>query len=129
MCFSIEARVPFLDHRLVEKTLASLDNVFIKNGTTKYILRESMIGIVPEKIGMRQDKMGFGTPQDEWFRDSLFQDFISGILSSKSFKNREIIDSAKATELYSKHLKEKINISKDIWKWINLELWFREYVD
>jgi asparagine synthase (glutamine-hydrolysing) len=129
MWFSIEARVPFLDHRLVERTLASSSELFIKNGITKSVLRESMTGILPEKIRTRKDKMGFGTPQGEWFRDELFQKLIKGIIMSESFRNRGVIDPEKAMVLYKKHLMKRIDISKDIWKWINIELWFREYID
>jgi asparagine synthase (glutamine-hydrolysing) len=88
-----------------------------------------MTGILPEKIRTRKDKMGFGTPQGEWFRDELFQKLIKGIIMSESFRNRGVIDPEKAMVLYKKHLMKRIDISKDIWKWINIELWFREYID
>jgi asparagine synthase (glutamine-hydrolysing) len=57
MWFSIEARLPFLDYRLVERTLSLSPDQIIRSGTTKYILRESMKGLLPEKIRMRQDRM------------------------------------------------------------------------
>lgn len=129
MWFSLESRVPFLDYRLVEKTLASASDNKIKNGMTKYILREAMKGILPEKIRVRKDKIGFGTPQDEWFRDKIFVGLVNDILDSESFKRRKIIDTEKAKKLYQKHLNKEINISKEIWKWINLELWFRKFID
>jgi asparagine synthase (glutamine-hydrolysing) len=129
MWFSIEARVPFLDHRLVEKTLASSNDLFIKDGITKSIMREAMTGILPEKIRTRKDKMGFGTPQEDWFKDESFQKLIKEIINSESFRNRRIVDPEKAMVLYEKHLINKINISKEIWKWLNIELWFREFID
>src|SRR5690606_14387837 len=85
--FSLEARVPFLDYRLVEKTLASADDWAIRDGITQYILRESMKNILPEKIRMRNDKIGFGTPQDEWFRTEAWKNIVEKILKSDSFKN------------------------------------------
>jgi len=129
MWHSIEARVPFLDYRLVEKTLSMNSDFKIRKGTTKYILRESMKGILPEKIRLRKDKIGFNTPEDEWFRTPLFQKFIYDILDSQSFGDRGYFDSGKAKELYKKHLDKTINISRDIWKWINTELWFRKFID
>ena len=129
MHFSLEARVPFLDYRLVEKTLASADNWAIKKGVTKYILRESMKGILPEKIRMRNDKMGFGTPQDEWFREPAWQRIIEDIIKSESLGSRKIIDPVVALKKYREHLSGKINIAKEIWKWIHLELWFRTFID
>jgi len=129
MCFSLEARVPFLDYRLVEKVLATPSEMIIKNGATKYILREAMKGILPETIRIRRDKVGFDTPQAEWFRTNAWQERIFEILNSDSFKQRNLIDSAIATKQYKRHLKGKIDISKEIWKWVHLELWFREFID
>lgn len=129
MWHSLEARVPFLDYRLVEKTLATNSSMIIHNGWTKHILREAMKGRMPEKIRMRRDKMGFGTPQDEWFRSNQWQEIINEILNSESFANRNIVDPAKAKELFGRHLAGKTNISKDIWKWVHLELWFRQFID
>jgi asparagine synthase (glutamine-hydrolysing) len=129
MWFSIEARVPFLDYRLVERILASPPDMIIKNGMTKYILRESMKDKIPEKIRLRSSKIGFGTPQDEWFRSPEWQLFILNILNSNSFKERNIIDSEIVLHQYNKHLKGKINVSNEIWKWVHLELWFRKFID
>jgi len=129
MWFSIEARTPFLDYHLIERTLATHMDLFIRDGMTKYLLRESMKGILPEKIRLRRDKMGFETPQDEWFRTSVWQKIIREVLTSESFKNRDLIDSKKALIEYEKHLSGRKNIAKDIWKWIHLELWFREFID
>lgn len=129
MWFSIEARVPFLDYRLVEKTMATSSDMIIKKGMTKHLLRESMKGILPEKIRLRRDKMGFGTPQDEWFRTNEWEIIVIQILNSESFKKRNLINSEVALAQFKKHKTGEINISKEIWKWIHLELWFREFID
>jgi asparagine synthase (glutamine-hydrolysing) len=129
MRFSIEARVPFLDHRLVEKTLSSDIDYFIHNGYTKKILRKAMKGLVPNEILWRADKIGFETPASEWFKTEKLKEFTFDILNSKEFRSRNIIDHKKALIMYSKHLNSEIDISQDIWKWINLELWFRYYID
>jgi asparagine synthase (glutamine-hydrolysing) len=129
MRFSIEARVPFLDFRLVEKILATETSEIIGRGTTKLILRDAMKGLLPEEIRLRNDKIGFETPQDEWFRKAEWQVFILGTLNSPSFRVRNIIDQDIALRLYKEHLNGKKNISKEIWKWINLELWFRYFID
>lgn len=129
MAFSIESRTPFMDYRLVEYTLSVNSSAIINKGFTKSILRNALTGILPEKIRLRTDKVGFATPQDEWFRTPEFQKIITEVLNSQSFKNRKLIDPLKAKELYQKHLDKQINIAKDIWKWIHLELWFRKYMD
>jgi asparagine synthase (glutamine-hydrolysing) len=129
MWFSLEARVPFLDYRLVEKTIASSDDLKIRKGTTKHILREAVKEIIPAKIYNRQDKVGFGTPQDEWFREQAWQKLINEYIESDSFRNRKLIDPQVAKHLYNRHILGEVNISNEIWKWVHLELWFREFID
>lgn len=129
MAFGVEGRSPFLDKDLVEYSIALKDELKIKGGYTKFILREVMKGIMPEKVRQRVDKKGFSVPQDEWFRAEKFQKLVNDILSSESFATRGYFLPEEAKKLYQRHLSGEINISKDIWKWINLELWFREYID
>lgn len=129
MHFSIESRVPFLDYRLVEATLATPSLQKIKNGETKHLLREALKDILPFKITDRKDKKGFSNPRDKWFRTENFQIYILALINSESFKNRGYFDSDIANRQYQKHLKGKIDISKELWKWINLEVWFRKFID
>lgn len=129
MWYSLEARVPFLDYRLVEKTLSMNSDMKIRKGMTKFLLRESMKNILPERIRLRKDKIGFNTPEDEWFRTVKFRNLIGEIINSESFGSRGIADVNKVRILFERHLNGKINISRDIWKWINLELWFRKFID
>ena len=126
MRFSIESRVPFLDYRLVEQTLSLHNESYIRKGITKYILRESMKSLVPEKIRMRYDKIGFETPENEWFRETYFKEMILEILNNPSEIFQKYINTEVALEMYQKHLNNEINCSKEIWKWINLNLWLKE---
>jgi asparagine synthase (glutamine-hydrolysing) len=125
MRFSIESRVPFLDYRLVEQTLSLQNDSYIKKGMTKYILRESMKSILPEKIRLRYDKMGFETPEDEWFREDFFVNMINEILNNPSDEFKKYIDTEITKKMYDRHLNREINCSRDIWKWINLDLWLK----
>lgn len=129
MHFDMIGRSPFMDTELVEYAIALDDGAKVHNGWTKFILREAMKGIMPEKVRTRVDKKGFAVPQDEWFREPQFEQFVRELLSSDSFAQRGYIIPSKALALYERHLRGEINISKDIWKWINLELWFRIYID
>jgi asparagine synthase (glutamine-hydrolysing) len=129
MWFSLESRMPFLDYRIVERSLATASELKIRNGMTKHILRESMKGVLPEKIRLRRDKVGFGTPREEWIMEPAWQDIIMGCIDSKSFKDRKLVDPQIAKKMYKDHLSGKINNSKEIWKWVCLELWFREFID
>ena len=129
MNFSVESRVPFLDYRLVEKTLATPSELIIKDGMTKHLLRKSMKGVLPEIIRNRVDKIGFATPQDDWFRTEKWKLKIWEIIKSDTFANRGYFEVQKVHELFQKHLDKEINIAREIWKWIHLELWFRKYID
>ena len=129
MHFSIESRVPFLDYRLVEATLSTPSSQKIYKGETKHILREALKDILPEKITNRKDKKGFSNPREKWFKTEQFKKFIIELINSESFKNRGYFNSDIAIEQYSKHLKGEVDISKEIWKWINLEIWFRKFID
>lgn len=129
MWFSLEARVPFLDYRLVERTLSLPDDLIINEGMTKYILREAMKGTLPEAIRTRKDKIGFGTPQDEWFRTPMFQAYISELIHSPEFASRGLMDVKKVKEIYLKHQNRQGNYAKEIWKWVNIENWFRTFID
>jgi asparagine synthase (glutamine-hydrolysing) len=129
MWFSLEARVPYLDYRLVEKTLATTSDLIISKGITKHILRASMEGILPEKIRNRKDKIGFETPQKEWFRETQWKTYILNILNSKSFAERSIINQGKAIKILDSHFSGKVDASNEIWKWMHLEMWFKAFID
>jgi len=129
MNFSIEARVPFLDHRLVEATLSSPSEMKIRDGETKYILREAMLDILPSKIAKRLDKKGFSNPRADWFRTPAFEKYIKDLISSETFVYRGIFDSKKALSQYEAHLSGVVDNSQEIWKWLNTEIWFRKFID
>ena len=70
MAHSLESRVPFLDYRLVEFATGLPDHYKIRAGTTKAVLRQGMMDLVPGQVLQRQDKMGFVTPEEVWARES-----------------------------------------------------------
>lgn len=126
MAHSIEARVPFLDHRLVEFCFSLPNHLLLNNGMTKIILRESLKNILPDEITKRKDKIGFATPELNWFKTSL-KDFILEILNSKSFKERGYFNVKKLIKEYELILKGKKYSTATLWRAINLELWFRKF--
>jgi asparagine synthase (glutamine-hydrolysing) len=129
MAFSLELRFPFLDHNFVEKVLSLPREELIHDGETKHIFRRAMKGVLPEKIRTRQDKIGFETPEDKWFRLPAFREKINDVLSDRAFDNMGFVDAETARGLYHKHLAGRKNISKDIWKWINLYNWHKKYIE
>jgi asparagine synthase (glutamine-hydrolysing) len=101
MAHSVESRLPFLDYRLVEFGLGLPDEFKVSEGITKKVLREAMKGILPEKIRMRMDKMGFVTPEEIWLKEyspDYFRDKVKeaievsqGILNNKALQKLDSI--------------------------------------
>jgi asparagine synthase (glutamine-hydrolysing) len=88
MAHSIEVRVPLLDHKLVEFTATIPPNLKLRNGTTKYIFKQAMRGILPDEI-IDRPKQGFAVPLRRWFRGQL-NDFIHDLLLSDTARQRGI---------------------------------------
>jgi asparagine synthase (glutamine-hydrolysing) len=128
MRFSLESRVPFLDHYIVENVLSSSSSLIINKGENKWLLRKAMKNILPDKIMNRQDKIGFDNPCAEWFREAKFKEFILSILNSNSFRNLQYFDYKRCLKIYQIHLKKKIDASRQIWKWINVSLWQKKFI-
>jgi asparagine synthase (glutamine-hydrolysing) len=71
MTFSIEARLPFLDYRLVEMAIALAPQFKIRDGWTKWILRQAMSDVLPQEIAWRRNKIGFEAPTEMWLARHL----------------------------------------------------------
>ncbi len=92
MAFSVEARIPFLDHRLVEYIFSIPLDKLIHKGWTKHVLRESLKGKIPEDIRMRKGKLAFSVPQKKWLME------ISGYLKetfTDEFRSGRFVDQNK----------------------------------
>jgi asparagine synthase (glutamine-hydrolysing) len=126
MANSIEARVPFLDYRLVEFLFSLPPSQKLSQGTTKVILRNSMKGILPEKVRRRMDKMGFVTPEALWFRTAA-REKAWEILNSKSFGERGYFNTREIRRAFEEHIEGRRDLGFAPWRWINLELWMRQF--
>jgi asparagine synthase (glutamine-hydrolysing) len=73
MANSIEVRLPFLSHELVEFVFSIPDNLIYREGKTKYILREAMKNVLPDSVYNRTNKIGFAPPQSDWVDSEIFQ--------------------------------------------------------
>ncbi len=76
MAHSVEVRLPFLSHELVEFVFSIDSQHFLKNGWSKALLRNSMAGLLPEEICWRKDKIGFEAPHDSWLKNKTLMDEI-----------------------------------------------------
>ena len=128
MGHSLESRMPFLDYRIVTYLFSLSSEFKINNGLSKYILRKALRKDIPVKILERRDKIGFETPEAEWFRGEM-SSWINDITQSSSIKKRGFYNIKNLNEIFEKHKKGLINASRPLWRVINLELWHREYLD
>lgn len=126
MYFSLETRFPFLDHHLVENTLAS--GITICKGQTKHLLREAMKNVLPDKIRHRSDKVGYLTPEMLWFNTRPVKEYFLDITHSDSFISREFLNKNRCRKMISDYDKTG-KFSREFWKWLSLELWMRKYID
>ncbi len=127
MANSLEARSPFLDHKLMEFA-ATIPPKFKLNGfEKKYILKKALLPILPKEILYRK-KQGFGVPIGDWFRNDLYS-YASDILLDQRAISRGYFRADKIKNLLSSHLSKKKNHAGRIWNLLWLELWHRTYVD
>ena len=127
MAFSIEARVPFLDHRLVEFVLGLPYNLKINGSTTKYILRQAMRDVLPIEIVQRRDKKGYPTPAAKWFRQSE-REKVREMLLSSELQDRKIFDVKALERILQRHYRGERDFSVEIWKCLTTEIWFRQFI-
>jgi asparagine synthase (glutamine-hydrolysing) len=128
MAFSIEARVPYLDVRVVEFIAALPLKQKIQNGMTKVSLRRAIKGLIPESIRCRMDKMGFVTPEEIWMKESL-RPFILKILNSSDFHKRPYWDADAVVSDYLRFLEGRSQYSPEIWRIICTEMWLQKFFD
>ena len=127
MAASIESRVPFLDHKLVEFAATLPDEWKLSGLTTKRVLRESMKGLLPESI-LNRPKMGFPVPFSSWARGS-WNAVVRDVLLDRRSRERGIIDPAAVDRLLHDHAASAANAGDQIWSLLNLELWYRTFID
>jgi asparagine synthase (glutamine-hydrolysing) len=127
MATSIESRVPFLDHKLVEFVAELPDSWKLSGFTTKRILREAMKGIVPESI-LKRPKMGFPVPFGDWMR-SGWNDVVRDVLLDRTSRERGLVDPVAIDRLLRDHADGRTDGTDRIWTLLNLELWHRTFID
>jgi asparagine synthase (glutamine-hydrolysing) len=127
MAASIESRVPFLDHKLVEFAAALPDKWKLSGWTTKRILRESMKGLLPPSI-LNRPKMGFPVPFGRWTRGP-YNSVARDVLLDRRSRERGLIDPDAVDRLLRAHAAGRTDGGDRIWSLFNLELWHRTFID
>jgi asparagine synthase (glutamine-hydrolysing) len=127
MAASIESRVPFLDHHLVEFAAALPPRMKLRGFTTKWILRKAVQTILPREILARR-KMGFPVPFALWTRGA-WGDAARDVLLDRRSRDRGIVDAAAVGRLIDAHQAGTAEGGDAIWSLLNLELWYRTFID
>ena len=126
MAHSIETRVPLLDHKLVEFAATIPPELQLRSGTTKYIFKRAMRGILPDEI-IDRPKHGFAVPLGRWFRGQL-GDFVRELLLSETSRRRGIFNPAYIEQLVQRHENGR-ELDLHLWTLISFELWCRTFLD
>lgn len=127
MAASIESRVPFLDHHLVEFAAALPPRMKLRGFSTKWILREAVKSILPAQILARK-KMGFPVPFSLWMRGSA-ADLAHDVLLDRRARQRGITDPSAVASLIVAHQRGIVDAGDALWGLLNLELWYRTFID
>lgn len=121
MAFSLEARVPFLDYRLVELCFAFPTQFKIAPPLTKLVLRKAMNGRLPGSVVTRMDKLGYPTPLAVWFRQHL-KGWVEDTFASASFKGCDLLDSQACAAVWADH-QAGSDRSWDMWRILHTYRW------
>jgi asparagine synthase (glutamine-hydrolysing) len=127
MATSLEARVPLLDHELIEFVQTIPAELKLKGAETKYIFKKALEGIVPHEI-LYREKQGFGVPINEWINSQLKERIHETLLEKRTIE-RGYFDEKYIKILLDEHAKNRRDHSHSLWILWMLELWHRQFVD
>lgn len=121
MAHSAECRLPFLDHRLISLAFGLPDNWKIRGPWNKYILRESMRSYIPDSVRNRHDKTGFRVSRNKFLANILYEP-IQDMLRSNDMRDRKIYNMDRIISNLEDCQKGKVDISRNLFKVIQFEL-------
>jgi len=122
MATSVEARVPFLDHHLVEYAMSLPADLKIKGTSGKYILKRALEKVLPTEL-LYRPKRGFGAPIREWFRADTGEG-LAGLIMNSSIRRRELFDYSFIARLIEEHRRGARDWSFHLWALLNVSLWY-----
>jgi asparagine synthase (glutamine-hydrolysing) len=126
MAFSVEGRVPFLDHVLVEYIFKLPIDQKIKHGWNRYIYRNALRGLIPDKILNRRKKIGFTTPETNWLRRK--SESIGAVFASPAFQSNPLFNGKEVKDLYWAWVEDRLRADALVfWRVLNLHLWSQRF--
>jgi len=125
MRFSVESRVPFLTLEMTSLPLSLPEEHLISpQGETKHVFRAAMRGIVPDQILDRRDKIGFATPEREWF--ASMAETVRGWLQENP--QVPLLKQSEVLALFDRIVSGKEKFSWQVWRWINFARWHSQFL-
>jgi asparagine synthase (glutamine-hydrolysing) len=121
MIHAVENRCPFLDYRLADLCFAVPEDLKIRDGLGKYLLRESARGLLPERVRTRTDKTGHNAPADLWWRGD-HRGTLEALLEVTGFVNECLYDRARVRAILDEHLRGA-NHAMFLWQYLNMHVW------
>ena len=125
MAASVEVRVPFLDNEVVDLAASLPSNLKVRGGTTKYVLRRAMNGVLPQEV-LKRGKTGFGAPIRAWLAGDL-KPMVGDLLSDEQLNRRGLFEPTAVKALVEDNLQGRADNSYAIWALLTLELWMQAY--
>jgi asparagine synthase (glutamine-hydrolysing) len=126
MANAVEARVPFLDHQVVELAMAMPLEEKIRDGIGKHVLKRAVSDLLPEDLVWRP-KQGFGTPVSQWFRGPL-ADALSRRLEESAINELGYFDRDEVRKVLELHRSGRAERSFQLWNLLNLTFWFDHWI-
>ena len=127
MATSLEARVPLLDHHVVEFAASLPPTMKLRGSRRKYLLKRAVRDLLPEAI-LTRPKKGFPVPISHWLRGDA-RDFTRDLLSPDTIRRRGLLDPAVVSRILSEHESGAADHGPALWGLISLELWHELYLD
>lgn len=118
---SLESRIPFLDHRVIEFAWSLPLDLKIRNGQGKWLLRQLLYKYVPEKL-VERPKIGFEVPIDSWLRGPL-QTWAESLLNPSRIRQENILNSEPIQRMWMEHLSGKRNWQRQLWTILMFQAW------
>ena len=121
MAVGLEARVPLLDHRLIEFAWHLPRDVKIRRGESKWLLKQVLYRHVPPAL-VNRPKMGFGIPLGQWLRGPL-RDWAETLLDERNLREAGLLDAKRVRQYWTEHLQGKRNWQHLLWMVLMLQAW------
>jgi asparagine synthase (glutamine-hydrolysing) len=127
MATSVEARVPFLDHHLVEYAMGVPRALKVEGRSGKHVLKRALEEVLPRDVLYRR-KRGFGAPVEGWFRGPSSTELEARVMNS-ALRRRGLLDYAFVARLFEEHRRRARDWGFHLWALLNLSLWYEQWIE